>query len=109
MPYLEFIINRPSKGRIRVIIWYLIDVIKQNTVFVKSKPNTKDANEIRNELNNDNYHDWNTSDSSLDNDDDANEIFDEQKELVDTTKSSRQGLTVVKKGTCLWNIFIKAH
>ena len=56
-----------------------------NSVFVTSKPNTNNADEkISNELNNNNYRDWNTSDSSLDADDHANEVYDKEKESVNT-------------------------
>ena len=52
-----------------------------NIVFDTSKPNTNNADEkISNELNNNNYHDWNTSDSGLDDDDLANEVYDKEKE-----------------------------
>lgn len=53
------------------------------------------------DLNTNSNSDWNTSDSSLDNVDDPDEILDKEKELGNTRKSSRYGPKLAKKSTCL--------
>ena len=91
-----------------IILYELLSIA--NTVFVNSEPNFNDEDQkISNESNTNNYSGWNTSDCSLDNDDDANDVFDKENKSVNTRKSSRHGPKFVKKGTCLWNVFINAH
>ena len=58
-----------------IILYELLSVA--NTVFVNSELNFNyEDQKISNELNTNNYSGWDTSDSSSDNDDDANEVFD---------------------------------
>ena len=77
-----------------------------NTVFVNSEPNFNDVDQkISKESNTDNYSDWNTSDSSSDNDDDTNEVFDKENESVNIRKSSRHGKKFVKKGYLFMKYF----
>ena len=91
-----------------IILYELLSIA--NTVFVNSEPNFNDEDQkISNESKTNNYSGWNTSDSSSDNDDDANEVFDKESKSVNTRKSSRHSSKFVKKSTCLWNIFINAH
>ena len=91
-----------------IILYELLSIA--NTVFVNSEPNFNDEDQkISNESKTNNYSGWNTSDSSSDNDDDANEVFDKENKSVNTRKASRHGPKYVKMGTCLWNTFINAH
>ena len=65
MPYIEFIINQ--------VISYLSII---NIVFVDSETNFNDVDQkISNKLKNNNFSDWNVSDSSSDNNDNANEYL----------------------------------
>lgn len=59
------------------------------------------------ELNKNNHSDWNTSDSSSDNEADTNEELDKEKRLVSVRSSKRSSMRQVY--TCLWNTFINAH
>ena len=77
-----------------------------NIVLVNSEPNFNDADQkISNESNTINYSEWNTSDSSSDNDDDTNEVFDKENKLVNTRKSSKHGPKFVKKRIHAYEIF----
>ena len=65
MPYIEFVINQ--------VISYLSII---NIVFVDSETNFNDVDQkISNKLKNNNFSDWNVSDSSSDNNDNANEYL----------------------------------